>query len=122
MFPSPAENYLERGCDLNDLLTPNREAAYFVRVDTDSMVNDNIHKGDILIVDRSALALSGSIVFVWLNGEHYVKRIQYVEELTVLMSANENYEPVYVHPGENYKLFGVVTYVIKKARTHVRPD
>lgn len=113
-FPSPAENYVERVCDLNDLCVTNSEATYFVRVASDSMIGDRIDRGDVLIVDSSREALEGKIVVVWLNGDHVVKRIHYAGDMIVLLSSNEKYEPIYVHPGEEFKVFGVVTYVIQK--------
>jgi DNA polymerase V len=113
-FPSPAENYVERVCDLNDLCISNAEATYFVRVASDSMIGDRIDRGDVLVVDSSREATEGKIVVVWLNGDHVVKRIHYAEKMIVLLSSNEKYDPIYVHPGEDFKLFGVVTYVIQK--------
>ena len=50
-FPSPATDYMERVCDLNDLCIANAEATYFVRVMGDSMNGDRIEPGDVLIVD-----------------------------------------------------------------------
>ena len=47
-FPSPAENYIEKVCDLNDLCITNVEATYFVRVGSDSMIGDRLDKGDVL--------------------------------------------------------------------------
>lgn len=113
-FPSPAENYVERVCDLNDLCVTNVEATYFVRVASDSMIGDRIDRGDVLIVDSAREATEGKIVVVWLNGDHVVKRIHYAGEMIVLLSSNEKYDPIYVHPGEEFKVFGVVTYVIQK--------
>jgi len=114
-FPSPAENYVERVCDLNDLCISNAEATYFVRVASDSMIGDRIEKGDILVVDCSRESVDGKIVIVWLNGDHCVKRIHYAQEMVVLLSSNPDYEPIYVHPGDDFRVFGVVTYVIHKA-------
>lgn len=113
-FPSPAENYVERVCDLNDLCITNAEATYFVRVTGDSMTGDRIEPGDVLIVDCSREAIEGKIVVVWLNGEHTVKRIHYATPLVVLMPSNPKYEPIYVQPGDDFRIFGVVTFVIQK--------
>jgi DNA polymerase V len=113
-FPSPAENYVERVCDLNDLCITNAEATYFVRVASDSMIGDRIDRGDVLVVDSSREVVDGKIVVVWLNGDHVVKRLHYSGDMIVLMSSNPKYDPIYVHPGEEFKVFGVVTYVIQK--------
>ncbi|RCR68287.1 peptidase S24 [Larkinella punicea] len=113
-FPSPAENYIEKVCDLNDLCILNAEATYFVRVGSDSMSGDRIEAGDILVVDCSLEPVGGRIVVVWLNGDHVVKRIRFAGEMIVLESSNPKYLPIYVHPGEDFKVFGVVTRVIMK--------
>lgn len=113
-FPSPAENYVERVCDLNDLCITNAEATYFVRVMGDSMTGDRIEPGDVLIVDCSREAIDGKIAVVWVNGEHTVKRIHYAGNMIVLMPSNPKYEPIYVHKGDDFKVFGVVTFVIQK--------
>lgn len=113
-FPSPAENYVERVCDLNDLCVSNAEATYFVRVTGDSMTGDRIEPGDVLIVDCSREAVDGRICVVWFNGEHTVKRIHYADPLIVLVPSNTKYKPIYVQPGDDFKVFGVVTFVIQK--------
>lgn len=113
-FPSPAENYVERVCDLNDLCISNAEATYFVRVTGDSMIGDRIEPGDVLVVDSSREATDGKIVVVWVNGEHTVKRIQHAGPMIVLMPSNPKYEPIYVQAGEDFRVFGVVTFVIHK--------
>jgi DNA polymerase V len=115
-FPSPATDYIERVCDLNDLCISNPEAAYFVRAAGDSMTGDRIEAGDILIVDSSYDRADGRIAIVSLNGENLVKRIQRVGEVLLLLSSNPNYPPIQVHAGENFRVFGVVTWVIQKSR------
>ena len=113
-FPSPAENYVERVCDLNDLCIANAEATYFVRVTGDSMRGDRIEPGDVLIVDCAREAVEGRICVVWFNGEHTVKRIHYAPPLVVLVPSNPDYEPIYVQPDDDFRVFGVVTFVIQK--------
>ena len=115
-FPSPAENYVERVCDLNDLCISNAEATYFVRVTGDSMTGDRIEEGDVLIVDCSREATEGKICVVWFNGEHTVKRVHYADPLVVLLASNPAYPPIYVQLDDDFRIFGVVTFVIQKIR------
>ena len=61
-FPSPAEQYVERPLDLNELLVAKPSATYFVRAEGDSMEGAGIRSGDLLVVDRSLEADNGSIV------------------------------------------------------------
>ncbi|GAA4418592.1 translesion error-prone DNA polymerase V autoproteolytic subunit [Nibrella viscosa] len=113
-FPSPAENYVERVCDLNDLCVTNAEATYFVRVTSDSMFDDRIEAGDVLVVDSSRDPVEGKIVVACLNGDHTVKRIHYAKEGVVLLPANNKYQPISVKAGDDFRVLGVVTYVIHK--------
>ncbi|MFC5410698.1 LexA family protein [Larkinella bovis] len=113
-FPNAAEHYIEKVIDANDLLIHNEEATYFVRVGGDSMSGDRIEPGDILVVDCSVKPTDGRIVVVILNGEHVCKRIHYAGRMVVLLSSNPKYDPIYVHEGEDFRVFGVVTRVIMK--------
>ncbi|GAA4462375.1 translesion error-prone DNA polymerase V autoproteolytic subunit [Nibrella saemangeumensis] len=113
-FPSPADNYLERVCDLNDLCVTNAEATYFVRVTSDSMFDDRIEAGDVLVVDASRDPVEGKIVVASLNGDHTVKRIHYSRDGVVLLPANNKYKPISVKAGDDFRVLGVVTYVIHK--------
>lgn len=70
-FPSPADDYVEKSLDLNELLIEHPAATFFVRVEGNSMIDAQIHSGDVLIIDRSLRAKSGSIIIAVLNGEFY---------------------------------------------------
>jgi DNA polymerase V len=117
-FTSPAENYIERVCDLNDLCISNPEASYFVRVAGDSMIGDRIAEGDILIVnsafDPNPKYLHGRIIIARLNEEYTVKRFIKADELIVLMPSNSHYLPIYVQPEDDFAVFGIVEHVIFK--------
>ena len=52
-FGAAADDYAERGIDLNEQLVKNKPATFFMRVNSDAMIGAGIHKGDIVIVDRS---------------------------------------------------------------------
>ena len=103
-------------CDLNELCITNAEATYFVRAAGDSMSGDRIEPGDVLVVDCSLEASQGKIVIVWLNGEHTVKRIHYREEDVILVPSNSRYAPIRIGPGDDFRVFGVVTYIFHKPR------
>lgn len=116
-FPSPAEDYLERKLDLNEHLVERPSATFFVRVEGDSMLGAGIHKGDILIVDRSLEPISGRIVIAFLNGEFTVKRLKIDGEKISLLPENPKYPPMEIRPDSDFLVWGVVTYVIHDARS-----
>jgi DNA polymerase V len=55
-FPSPAEDYIEKTIDLNELCIQHPAATFFVRVQGESMVEGGIFPNDVLVVDRSLRA------------------------------------------------------------------
>ena len=61
-FPSPAEDYIELGIDLNKYLIKNPISTFFLRVSGNSMNNAGIYNNDLLIIDRSINPNPGHIV------------------------------------------------------------
>lgn len=72
-FPSPAEQYVERPPDLNELLVTRPAATYFVRASGDSMEGVGIRSGDMLVVDRSLEPWDRAVVIACVDGEFTVK-------------------------------------------------
>ncbi len=115
-FPSPADDFVEKSLDLNELLIEHPAATFFVRVQGTSMKDAHIHDGDVLIVDKSKEAVSGSIVVAVLNGEFTVKRIQMQGDTVFLVPENKKFAPISVTREMDFQVWGVVTYVIHKIR------
>ncbi len=115
-FPSPADEYVEKHLDLNELMIKHPAATFFVRVDGDSMRDAGIHTGDLLVVDRALQPAHGKIVVAVINGEFTVKRIRVDAKGVSLMPENSNYPAMPVTPESDFQVWGVVTYVIHKAQ------
>ena len=111
-FPSPAEDYVEGALDLNKHLIKHKEATFFVRAAGDSMINAGIFPDDLLIVDRSLEAKSGSIVIAVLNGELTVKRLIIKPDGPILCPENPNYPCIPFTSFDDFSIWGVVTNVI----------
>lgn len=111
-FPSPADDYIGRQLDLNDLLIKNPAATFFVRVAGDSMTGVGINDNDILIVDRSLEPINGKIIIAAVNGELTVKRLVKNDSLCRLVAENPNYPPIEVTEELSCVVWGVVTSVI----------
>jgi len=117
-FPSPAQDYIEAGIDLNKLVIQHPSATYFVRVSGDSMIDAGISHGDLLVVDRALSAIHGDIVIAAVAGEFTVKELR-TQPYLHLMPHNASYAPIRFHSEEEVEIFGVVTYTLK-ANRHVR--
>ena len=115
-FPSPAEDIREK-LDLVKLLVRHKASTFFFRVSGVSMVDAGLDEGDIIIVDRAIQPYNDCKAVCYIDGEYTVKRIEIGDEVIRLMPANENndkYRPIEVTQENNFVVWGVVTYVIKK--------
>jgi len=115
-FTSPAENHIEKVVSLDDLCITNPEATYFVRAAGDSMIDAGISEGDVLVVNSAIEYYEGRIVVAWLNDGFTVKWFHQSQDFIVLMPSNPTYPPIYVHASDDFRVFGTVTYWIKKAQ------
>ena len=113
-FPSPAQDYVERRIDLNELMIQHPSATYFVKSSGDSMVDAGICEGDLLVVDSSRKPEHGSIVIAAVDGEFTVKRLQ-LHPVVMLKPDNPAYKPIMPGSEDNLEIFGVVTYIVKSA-------
>jgi len=111
-FPSPADDYIEKTLDLNDLLVQKPAATFFVRAEGESMLGAGIHPNDILIVDRSIEPIVGKIVICALNGELTVKRLKSIGSTIILGAENPTYSDITVQEEIDLVIWGVVTNVI----------
>src|SRR4026209_1204614 len=73
-FGAAADDYAERGIDLNEQLIKNKPATYFFRMKGDAMREAGIFDNDVLIVDRSVKLANGKVIVAVLNGELLVRR------------------------------------------------
>ncbi|WP_028468964.1 translesion error-prone DNA polymerase V autoproteolytic subunit [Neptunomonas japonica] len=115
-FPSPAQDYIEKTLDLNELCIKHPAATFFVRAQGNSMIDAGIFSGDILIVDRSLTARSSDIVIACLHDEFTVKQLIISSNSVQLRPMNKAYSTITLNEGNELELFGVVTTVIHSLR------
>jgi DNA polymerase V len=111
-FPSPADDYIEKTLDLNELLVQKPAATFFARAQGESMLGAGIHHNDILVVDRSIEPVPGKIVICALNGELTVKRLEHDGKQWKLKAENPAYPDIAIHEELDMVVWGVVTNVI----------
>lgn len=113
-FPSPAEDYIERTLDLNELCITHPSATFFVRVDGESMIGAGIHSGDILVVDKALTPKHGDIVIACVDGEYTVKELSL--KPVGLLAHNPAYPPIWLEGEHSLEVFGVVTNVVRSLK------
>ncbi|MCB1119690.1 MAG: translesion error-prone DNA polymerase V autoproteolytic subunit [Chlamydiia bacterium] len=115
-FPSPADDFIEKKLDLHEMMVPRPAATFFVRVSGESMVGAGIHPGDLLVVDRSLSPGHGKIIVALVDGDFTVKRLIKGGNGYILAPENHSYCSIELTPDMDFQVWGVVTYVIHRAR------
>ncbi len=135
-FPSPAQDYMNPFIDLNKELVPHPTATFYGRVVGDSMIDAGVEEGDVLVIDKSIEAKEGDMAVCFIDGEFTLKFLSFSEpdgsvpvkssgkvrksydilshkELW-LSPANDKYPAIKVTEANDFTVWGVVTYIIKK--------
>jgi DNA polymerase V len=132
-FPSPAEDYIDKTVDMNDLLISNKEATFIVQVESLSMRDIGIDINDYLIVDRSIRSQHQDIVIAFIDNDFTVKRMMITQQMSHqelfdifhndnelkdlpavwLKPENIEYQPILPRSEQELVIWGVVTKVIK---------
>ena len=105
---------LKQTIDLNRELVRHPATTFLVRVVGDSMIDEGIDEGDLLVVDRSIAPDERHLTVCCINGEFAVKRIKAERDALYLLPGNKHYAPIRVTPDEDFMVWGIVTWVIKK--------
>ncbi|HQQ78394.1 MAG TPA: transcriptional repressor LexA [Thermoanaerobaculia bacterium] len=87
---------------------------YVLRVSGHSMIDDGIHDGDFVVVNRREKAANGEMVAALVNGEATLKRFYNEGDGRVrLQPANDRMAPIYAPEGD-VKVQGVVVGLMRK--------
>lgn len=113
-FPSPADDFLEGSLDLNSLVIKHPEATFFARVEGDSMKDEGITEGDILVVDKAVEPYDGCLAVAYIDGEFTLKRVRMEPDRILLVPANPRYPTIEIAAGQDFAVWGVVKWVIKQ--------
>ena len=113
-FPSPADDHFTFKLDINKVLIKNPTATFYARVNGVSMIDDGIDDGDLLVIDKSVDPYDNCLSVCYIDGEFTLKRFSLKKDHALLMPANKNYKPIKVTEDNNFIIWGVVRYVIKK--------
>ena len=85
---------------------------FALKVTGDSMVDDGIHEGDVLVVQKRPTAEPGQTVVAVVDGEATVKRFYPHGEEIELRPANPRYEPIRAD-ADSVELRGVVVGLVR---------
>jgi DNA polymerase V len=113
-FPSPADDYLDRPLDFNELLVTHPAATFAVRVTGTSMSDIGIFPGDIAVVNRAITPYHGCLVLALLDGEFTIKRYWAKNGVITLHPENKEFQDIVIQEGQEFEVWGVVTGSIRK--------
>lgn len=106
----PVEEYL----DLPKHMIAHPAETYAVKALGDSMIGAGIEEGDILIVDTVLEAQDKNVVIASVNGEQTVKKLYITNDHVSLMPSNGHYDPIEITADMDFRVQGVVTWVIRE--------
>lgn len=91
-----------------------RKETFALRVKGNSMIEENIEDGDIVIIERRSTAENGESVVVRINNEEVTMKKFYIEKEGIrLQPANSEMEPILI-TNENIEILGIVTGILRQ--------
>ena len=91
-----------------------RGRTYALRVRGESMVDENIQDGDIIIVTSQNTAENGQVVIAYIDGNATVKKFYREPDFIRLEAANPQFKPIFIKTPERIQIQGVVKGLIRK--------
>jgi DNA polymerase V len=113
-FPSPAADFDGSRISIDQIVVKNATATFYAKTNGSSMIGAGIDDGDILVIDKSIEPQDGKIAVCFIDGEFTVKRIKVQENSLLLLPENSLFEPIEVTQENDFIIWGIVTYVVKK--------
>lgn len=110
-YPTVADMQTD-AIDVYDYLLNRPGTVFSLTVKGDSMIDEGIHEGDVVIVEKDREPRNGDVVAACVDGGWTVKYYQNNYGDITLAPANKNY-PV-IRPKESFTIGGVVVSVIRK--------
>lgn len=92
-----------------------RGRTFALRVRGDSMIDENIQDGDIIIVGSQKTAENGQVVVALIDGNYAtVKKFYREPDFIRLEPANPQFKPIFIKTPERIQIQGVVKGLIRK--------
>ena len=112
-FPSPADDYMDRPLDFNELLIIHPAATFVVKVVGESMIEAGIWPGDLAIVDRALPVVDGVVILALLGNEFTIKRYRCKGPAVWLHAENPTFPDVVITEESGFEVWGVIKRCIR---------
>jgi repressor LexA len=91
-----------------------KKETFALRVKGNSMIDENIEDGDIVIIERRSSAENGESVVVRINNEEVTMKKLYIEKTGVrLQPANPDMQPI-ILKNADIEILGIVTGILRQ--------
>ncbi len=107
------ENY-ESSVRLDATMVPAGVPCFALSVSGDSMIEDGILDGDLVVVRQQQTARNGETVVARVGDEATVKRFYRESQRVRLQPANSSMEPIYAGPHDDLEILGKVIALIRQ--------
>ena len=87
---------------------------YVLKVNGNSMIDDQIRDGDYVIVKRTETANKGDTVVALVNNEATLKRYYLGDKGVELNTQNSDFDIMYVKPADDFQINGIVLAVLRE--------
>ena len=112
-----AGNPLEIFEDSEQIEVPQKfinKSDYALRVNGDSMIDDGIFNGDLVIVQKTSVPINGDTVVAFINGEATLKIFKKKDRMIELQPRNKNYKALKINKYDNFLIEGIVKGLIRE--------
>lgn len=113
-LPSFVQSQVIGKIDFNQLLLKNSPTTFVTVADGDSMIEDGIEDGNLLIIDKSIVPYDQCLAACYINGEFTLKRVKVENENAWLLPSNPAYPPIKLSEDDNFLVWGIVVSNIKQ--------
>ncbi len=112
-IPTTVDQDNSESMSIDEYLVGSRTSSkYLLEVKGDSMIDEGIREGDLVLVERRGEAKDGDIVIAEVDGGWTMKYFKKKGGIVYLKPANKNYSPIY--PQYDLKIAAIVKGVIRK--------
>ena len=111
-IPAVAEETILDTLNLDNYLIKNRNSTFILEVKGDSMIEEGIKEGDLVIAERRIEAKDGDIVIAEVDGGWTMKYFRKKGNQIYLEPANKKYKPIF--PENEMNIGAVVKGVIRR--------
>ncbi|RZJ56285.1 MAG: error-prone repair protein UmuD [Flavobacterium sp.] len=108
-FVSPAEDYAQKRLHIAQRIVKDPVNTFYFEADDDQMRFFGIYKGSIIVVDKTAVVRSGSIIVCCVDGEWLTRKLC-IRGSQTLLCLNNNFEACLNITGKEIDIVGAVTW------------